>query len=250
MIIRYVEGYIDLSSEQKDLIERKTQVLSQWHRQHELGLYASQIDILLSITPKEFSQGDLSNLQSAVRERYQVFIQKVAPDIVVLTRSLSDQQVENFVEAIAKKHQNTADRLNKRTPAESRKAYAKRIKEAADEWLGSVTEQQENVIDLWSQEIIATQAEWIAYQSRLRAEIRKLLDNRHNPMYFNTHFNQLLYFPENYYSESLKTKRQDNLKLANKYIVEIIQSMNDKQTKHLKKELKGWREIILDLQQG
>ncbi|CAH0536411.1 DUF6279 family lipoprotein [Vibrio marisflavi] len=250
LAVRYIEGFVELTGDQQEMVKRRVRVFGQWHRENELGLYISQIDTLTMMTPQSFTENDLERLQSSIRERSRAMMQKAAPDVIVLTQSLSDEQVNEFLESVESKHKKRAKKLEKRSSEESRKIYSERITEATEQWLGAVTDQQKQIISNWSNDIVGTSTEWVKYQTRLRNEMKLLLENRHNQMYFITHFNQLLYFPENYLSKTLKTKREKNFKIANKYIVEIVQSINEAQMKHLRNELNDWRAIIVDLQNG
>ncbi|MCL9780017.1 DUF6279 family lipoprotein [Vibrio sp. S4M6] len=248
LTVRYLEEYVELTGEQEEIIKRKTRLYAQWHQQNELPLYSEQLEYVAQISPQHFTEEDLLSLQASIKERVQVLVEKAAPDILTLTRSLSDSQVNDFMAHITEKHRKTAARLNEREQSESRNRYAIRIQETTEEWLGSVNSDQKQAIESWAQDILATSNEWIEYQSNLRLEIEKLLANRQNPTYLMTNFNQLIYFPETYYPAGLKKKRAHNLSVANKYIVTIIRSMDEKQTKHLREELLEWHELILALQ--
>ncbi|USD43136.1 hypothetical protein J4N42_21310 [Vibrio sp. SCSIO 43135] len=246
-IVDYVEDYIDLESEQKEVLTERLELLMQWHQSNELPLYTQHLNELIAMDPKQVTQQTLLRQEAKFRAHTDRLVRRVAPDIYALSQQLTDQQVEDFIDSLEERHKKFRDKYQGLDDSEIRQRYQERITESLDKWLGKLTEQQREYVSLWVEEVQITTFDWMDQQTRIRQQVQALLVQRDNLAYFQPQFHQLLFDPEGTYSETLRTKRDFNKLVADKYLVAIINHMTEKQTRHFREELEDWRDITLKL---
>jgi hypothetical protein len=81
----------------------------------------------------------------------------------------------------------------------------------------------------------------------MRIQVNQLLSERMFPDQFTLRFNQIMLNPDGYYDDLLASKVEFNRDLADNYLLQIINSMTDKQTQHYRKELRDWRELAQNI---
>ncbi|MDN3685686.1 DUF6279 family lipoprotein [Vibrio sinaloensis] len=92
---------------------------------------------------------------------------RVAPEISQLAQQLTDEQVDELMNSIRVRH--TKYKKNKYQNLSSeqvRDKYAERISENIDDWFGSVTDEQQQIIRNWTQDLYITSFDWIEHQTK------------------------------------------------------------------------------------
>ncbi|WP_159650515.1 DUF6279 family lipoprotein [Vibrio atypicus] len=248
LFIEYLEDYVELNDEQEELVSDKIMLLSEWHRKEEIPNYIEHLDELIDLDLRAFTIEDLERQESKFQSHSDRLIQRVAPELFELAQQLTDSQVEELMNNIRVRHTKYKKKHQKLSERESRRNYAEKIAENVDDWLGSVTKEQKQLIKLWSQELSVTSLDWIQHQTKMRVEMNSLFMKRFDIARFEPHFEQLMFDPTSYYAPQLEQKIDHNRKVANQYLVQMINSATDKQTEHYREELQDWKSIALDIQ--
>ncbi|MBY7973241.1 hypothetical protein KW462_05010 [Vibrio fluvialis] len=247
IVIDYLEDYVDLTDEQEDRLSDRIVLLSQWHQSAELPAYIEQLDQWLALEPASFTEQDLKQQQALINDHYQRLLSKFLPDVYQLANNLSDAQAEEFLQGVAKRHQKFADKYQGLNEPEIRNRYVERISERMEQWLGDLTPVQQTLVKQWANEVQVTTNDWMAFQARLRNELKTLLDERHDESRFSTHLQALLFEPEQYYSPVLKAKQKYNDSISDKYVVQIVRLATPKQVRYFRDEVSGWKQLAQEL---
>lgn len=242
-IVEYVEGYVELSNAQEELVSQKIARLSQWHRQEELPLYIEHLDELMVLEPQSFTLEGLKEQQQRFQQHSRRLIEQLSPEIFSIAQQLDDEQVDEFMDSIRVKHMEFREKYQDLSDPEIREIYHQRIEDNMETWIGALTDQQESLVEQWSNEVYVTTHEWIGYQTRMRIEVVDLLDHRMAAPRFHSKFRQIMLNPDSYYDESLESKVSHNRDLIDSYLIQIINSMTEEQTQHYREELGEWREL-------
>lgn len=247
-VIDYIEDYVDLTKEQKTILSERIVNISQWHKQQEIPLYVQQLDKLSQITPRTMTVELFHKQEVEMRAHYHRLLQKIEPDIYSLAQQLSDQQVKTLMLGLEKKHNNYADRYQGLTDTEIHGKYKSRIEERIEDWLGDLQPAQQQLVQQWADSIQITAYDWIYYQAQIRTEVEVLLNQRDELSLFLPRLNRLLFEPESYYSPVLASKVEYNHALSERYLVQIIQLINERQIQHFQNAVADWKKILIDLQ--
>ncbi|MFN3016211.1 DUF6279 family lipoprotein [Vibrio coralliilyticus] len=248
LLVEYLEDFVELNDEQEELVSEKIEVLSDWHRREEIPNYIQHLDQLIALDPKSFTEDDLKHQEAQFQNHTQRLVSQIAPEMFALASELSDDQAEELMDNIRVRHTRYKKKYQKLTEDEIRENYEEKITENFDDWLGSVTPEQERMIQEWTSQLYVTSYDWIDHQTKMRVEMNALLTNRMQVGYFQPHFQQLMFNPASFYSTELEQKIGHNKAVADKYLVKIINSVTDKQTAYYRQELRDWKNIALDIQ--
>lgn len=246
-VIDYLEDYVELTDAQEDRLSDRIMLLSQWHQSAELPAYIDQLEQWLALDPTHFTERDLQQQQALINEHYQRLLVKFLPDVYQLANTLSEAQAEEFLQGVAKRHQKFADKYQGLSEPEIRNRYVERLSERMAQWLGDLTPVQQTLVTQWANEVQVTPHDWMAFQTRLRHELRLLLDERHDEARFTAHLQTLLFEPEHYYSPVLKAKQTYNDGVGNAYVVKIVRLATPKQVRYFRNEVQGWKQLAQEL---
>ncbi|WP_136487366.1 DUF6279 family lipoprotein [Vibrio sp. H11] len=246
-VIDYVEDYVELNSTQKALLSDKIASFSTWQQQEEMPRYLHQLEQLSLLQPDQFSPRQLDLHRTEVQQHYQRLVMHLLPDAYLLANTLSDAQIEQFMQGLTERQQEFAEKYRDTTQSQARVRYRERITDNLEEWFGSLSAQQEDVVSQWVNEMKVTTADWIAFHSRLRRELTHLFTLRHNEALFSAQLQALLFAPEQFYSPVLRAKFQYNQAISDKYLVEIVRLASDKQIAYFRGEINDWQQLVQEL---
>lgn len=248
LLLEYLDDYVELSGEQEEIVSQKVALLSEWHRREEIPSYIEHIDELLAIEPSTFTLEQLEQQQYKLQQHSQRLVSRVAPELYSIARELSDNQVEQLMDSIRVRHTKYKKKYQPLSEAEVKQRYRQRIEENLETWIGSLTEQQQSLLDDWVDALYVTSSDWIEHQTKMRIEMNTLLTNRLDINKFQPEFNKLLFEPNSFYAPELEYKIDHNKHIANQFLVKVINSMTAKQTQFYREELQDWKALAIDIQ--
>ncbi len=246
-VLEYLDDYVTLTDQQESLVKTQIHALSQWHQSEELSNYIMQFDELLEINPKTLTLEQLQQHRDWIYQHYQSLVTRIFPSIYPLASDLSDKQVEEFMQAMAKRHQKYSDKYAGLNENETRAKYQDRITERMEQWLGDLNSEQQQLVTQWAKSLQITTDDWIAFQTGQREEIKRLLDERADESVFNQQLHKLLYEQEGFYSPVFKAKLNYNEQKSNEYILSIVHLSTPKQIQHFRETVYEWRSLASDL---
>ena len=246
-ILEYLDDYVTLTDQQESLVKTQIDALSQWHQTEELNNYVMQFDQLLELNPKTLTLEQLQQHREWIYEHYQSLVTQIFPSIFPIATALSDKQVDEFMQGLAKRHQKYADKYADLNESETRAKYEERIIDRMEQWLGSLTADQEQFAGQWAKALQITTYDWIEFQKTQRNEIQSLLNQRHNQTEFNQRLQKIFFSQEESYSPVLKAKLNYNEQASNEYILSIVHLSTPKQIEHFKETVFEWRSLASDL---
>ena len=248
LVLEFVEDYVELDEQQEDFVSDKINQLSEWHRREEIPNYIDQLDQLIAIEPSQFTIDDMRVHEQQIRAHSQRLVARVAPDLYQITTQLSDDQVHEFMDNLRIRHTKYKKKYQSLTDEEIKQRYRQRIEKNLDNWLGTLTQKQQQILTLWTNELQITSRDWVTHQTKMRVEINALLAERLNEALFKPDFQDLMFNPDSFYSPQLAGKIEYNREVARTYLTQIINTMSSKQTQHFRDELEDWKELALDIQ--
>jgi hypothetical protein len=176
LLVYTVDSYFDLNREQSQLVGTQVQKLLAWHRATQLPAYAQ----LLADAQRQIEQGPLSaDALLAFYGRMTSYLaaagDQAAPELAQLALTLTPAQIDHFAQKLDKdtsKARRELVRLNGRDTLDDR---VKRATERAEDWLGSVSDEQAALIRRTLAARPANQAWWIEERARRQQVLVVLL---------------------------------------------------------------------------
>ena len=174
LILWQADQYLDLTSDQRrDLAQRLTPLLAR-HRQEAIPQYVTVLAQCRQRFERGLTNQDIDWVYANYdRLRADLFDRVIADSGVVLA-SVDSRQVRTLEAALQKDHAKAA-RFVQAPAAERLKKRADAIIDWLDDWLGSLSKDQEAQIRQWSLALPDNQQFWASYQQQRQQELVALL---------------------------------------------------------------------------
>jgi len=243
LLVEYLEDYVELDNAQEALVERKIEVLSEWHRREEIPHYIDHLDELMAIEPQSFTIEQLQAQQDKIQQHSLRLVARIAPEMYALARELSDSQVDELMDSIRVRHTKYKKKYQKLSEVEIKARYKERIVDSLETWMDDLTQDQLKIVDDWVDDLYVTTDDWINYQTNMRIEMNSLLDRRLNVASFQPQFNKLMFNPDSLYPPHLEEKIEYNKQVGNQFLIRVINAMTEEQTEYYREELQDWKDL-------
>ena len=139
----WLNGYVDLTSEQKDTVKDDIDRLFQWHRKTQLQDYIQILQTAQRQLTAGPTQTDLQNDYDDIKKRTEALLLKATPELAELTRSLQPEQIATLERKFAANNSEFRKK-NMRGDKEAQQRYRfKKSMEQFELWFGSFTDEQE-----------------------------------------------------------------------------------------------------------
>lgn len=173
------DEYFDLGPQQKDEFRARFARLHAWHRRDQLPDYAGFLDEAAARIRKGLTQDDAMWIANGVEERYRVLIRRSADDAAAMLMTLTPEQLDALQRKWKKENARFAREHRVRaSPQEQHRARVERELKRIEEWVGSVSAEQEKKIAALVREVPI--APKLRHEDRLRRqrEFLQLMNER------------------------------------------------------------------------
>jgi len=139
----WLNGYVDLNSEQKGWVKEDIDKLIQWHRKTQLQDYIQILQTAQRQLGAGPSQADLQKDYDDIKNRTEALLLKATPELAELARSLEPDQIATLERKFAA---NNAEfrKKNMRGDKEAQQRFRfKKSMEQFELWFGNFTDEQE-----------------------------------------------------------------------------------------------------------
>lgn len=243
----YVDDYIELTTEQKALLDERVDSWHAWHRSEELKTYQTQLNALRSqLQTAPLDQQQWLNVFDEVQQNVQRLRDKIAPELAVLAPQLSPSQIDSLLSAWQKKR----EERQSRAAAESKEArLADRqqdLTEQVEDNIGKLTLEQTQILQRFVPQFIPTFELRMAYQTQLLKRVKDLFADRQSPD-FPQQLGSIMSNPEQYKTPQHKAASEQNRILYAQMLAELNRSLTEKQQQSLDDELQDWLTFLKGL---
>lgn len=180
IILWQVDHYFDLTSDQRhDLAQRLTPLLTR-HRHEAIPQYESFLVQFRQRFERGLTGQDLDGVYASYDRLRADLFDRVVADGGALLASVDPRQVRILEAALQKDHEKAA-RLVQDPAPERLKKRAQATLDWLEDWLGSLSKDQEAQIREWSLALPDSQQAWVAYQQQRQQELLALLHESRTP---------------------------------------------------------------------
>ena len=153
MLTWMIDGYVDMSGEQKEWMRDRVARVMEWHRSHELPEYRRFLEHVLAETREPFTVAEIAEAYRDLRKYYRATVEQVLPDAADFLLRLDAAQVAQMEEKFADDNRKFVKESLKGTPAQRRERRVKQFVGHLDGWLGSVTDAQREIVERYYADI-------------------------------------------------------------------------------------------------
>jgi hypothetical protein len=238
----YVGNLVSLDDQQASTLRAWLAQTLEWHRESELGRYATFLRELSSEVAQPASRVDYQRALERVQGFAEDFSAQTAPQAAHLLMELSPAQVEEFLANLEEKSRERSEK--NREALQDGTWQTKQIKNTQRQvkrWTGSVTEEQKLLVREMSQHIQPTTDEWLESQRQWRAALRDAFSNRDTA---EKRILQLLREPDTQWTAQYKTKEASNREQFLSLLTALDASLTPAQRRRMQRELTNLAERL------
>ncbi len=244
LITWYVDDYVDLTSTQQSLLQQELQPALQWHRQEELQKNIALLDTMLSDVSKPVKVDEVAawtdELMQSFR-RVQLYMVDVA---LKFSSSLSDEQMQEFIDNVWDKQKERKDEYLSRTNEEYIEDSYDSLEDRLSEYLGRLSDEQQAVLQQAAGSLQRLDYAWLEDRDDWLKRIQPYLQRSPG---WQDEIRQLFADRESYRSETYQQVFAHNLAIVNQAVTDVLNMRDDRQQKILLAELSEFKSEIQNL---
>lgn len=157
----WLDGYVDFRSSQKAKVKQDISQLLSWHRSTQLPQYVQALTQLQTTLAANPGSAEIAPLFGQVEQLSQVVLLKVLPELTDFALSIDAAQKAHLTRKFEKNNEEFRDKYIKPEPQKQAKLRLKKIMKQTDEWLGSVSREQEVIITRYLDKHPANYPQWL-----------------------------------------------------------------------------------------
>ena len=179
LVIRWVDGKVDLTSEQKTLVRRALDENLSWHCAAHLPQYSSMLNQLgQDLSNDEINVDTLVAYQDQLTEFGQELIEVSIEPATQLLASLSESQVNNLLSSFDESNQELIERLSVADIRKVQAERADRMERRLSRLMGRLNSQQQDRVAQWSVEYQMIEGHQLAYANTWQSQLQDALTIR------------------------------------------------------------------------
>ncbi|UOD50294.1 DUF6279 family lipoprotein [Orrella daihaiensis] len=242
LLLQYqMDSYLDLDDEQEALLAQELRSFQAWHRKDELPVYAQTMRQWAAKLdqPRIFTAQELLEKQQQFQQALLIVAERSAYRLAPLVLTLSERQrlqlQASFDESNA---EYAAENLN--NPEAASAERLERFSERYEDWLGSLTQEQEQILAGWLAQQPSRAKLWGQERIERQKALLQLLANAQDQPSAQVAATELHnYFQSlsRYRVAELQVDREARLQSLAELTASMLNSMTDKQRRHLQQRL-------------
>jgi hypothetical protein len=241
----WIDGYVDLTSEQKSVVKEDIDKLFHWHRKTQLNDYAQILQTAQRQLAAGATQADLQTDFDDIKKRTEALLLKATPELAELARSLQPDQIATLERKFAA---NNADfrKKNMRGDREAQQRFRyKKSMEQFELWFGSFSSEQEAAIRKASDARPLNNEIWLDERTRrqnnILAAVRKVQTEKLSQEATQTLIQGLIKDGFQRLETSDRKAFFDSYEAANlQLVLTVINLATPAQKAHAQRRMQGW----------
>ncbi|MEZ8041624.1 DUF6279 family lipoprotein [Vibrio sp. 1F263] len=247
--VSYIEDFVSLSNSQESELEEHLDLLQQWHKETQLPLYISQLEVIQNTDRSDMSSAFITEQSDQIKDHIRSIVSKFSPDIYALSMQFNPKQDKEFLKNFREKQQEYYEERLSLNDEDSRERYRSRIEDRLERWLGTVSKEQKKIILAWSQKWVNTNDNWRQYQNNTYQDLSTLMEKKSDLDIAQPIIMNLLLNNEAYYPEGLEPELNKNMQTSANFLVDIVESSTNKQWAYFMSELASLKGTFESLQE-
>jgi len=236
----YLASYVDLSRDQKQYLDELLIPFFSWHRHEELPRYAEIINSVEEILDSEVKVENITLITQDVEESWFRLEDELLLWILPLTKDLSDEQINNFLQVMQTKTIESENKYLKRNDQVYQKHNYNRLRKNLRRFIGTMSKEQLDLVKIASKSMRRVDTEWVQNRKKLVANLGSILQRKESwekRFISITHRDDLV-------SKNYRDNYAYNIDITNHLIAAILNTRTEKQDKKLRAQLKRYRTDI------
>jgi hypothetical protein len=236
----YFASYVDLSRDQKQYLDELLIPFFSWHRHEELPRYAEIINSVEGLLDSEVKVENIALITLDVEESWFRLVDGLLLRIIPLSKDLTDEQINNFLQVMQTKIIESENKYLKRNDQVYQKDNYNRLRKNLRRFIGRMSKDQLDLVKIASKNMRRTDTEWIQNRKKLVANLSSILQREEGwekRFIGITHRDDLV-------SKNYRDTYAYNIDLTHNLIAAILNTRTEKQDKKLRAQLSKYQADI------
>lgn len=236
----YLDDYVDLTQNQKEVFDSYLKDWLDWHRREELPRYVVKLEgIKAEVVNDQVDIERLLSHRDDVQTHWQSMRERIVPDIVSMAPMLESKQIASLFDALEERNLEDQNDLEEHSqkPMESGDRWIKRSVDRLENWVGQLTDDQQQVFEELSERYRPNREHWIDYRRVYQEQLEALFEAPDRGGAFQSELTELLLNPEQFRSDTLKSNIEANTATWIESLSKINALLTDKQRDRLVREI-------------
>ena len=232
LIPQYVEGVITLDATHEELLEQRTTILLQWHRNTQLKQYVSWLQALQQDVGQRLTEARLEQHLEQMDEFWLNLLIRLNDEMAELLPLLNDEQLDELFIYLDDTNAEFREDYIDIDDEERIAAYAEYMTDTYENWIGELTDPQAALVEQAATELVNTSE--LRYRQRLKWQqgIQQILKMAESERTRRERLREFLAGFEQNDDNELSEKTRVNQNIIVRLTVRISHSMTDEQREH------------------
>ncbi len=246
-IVDYIDDYVELSSEQQITLYKHLDDSLHWHRTSQLPVYVNwlqdfKLDVQSKLSYQKIAQ-NITNLQSY----FHPLMVRTAGEMAILLPDLTALQQKKLYASMTKKNNEFAEKFIDISREEQLEIYIERMEDRFKLWLGSVTEQQGQLIKVSAVKFKTIAPEVLKTRRLWQAELKTVLEKRKDISATSKAMHDLFVNSARLRSDNYKKMFNDNQQTLIWLIVDVANTMTKEQQQYFYTQVEHYSKHFTEL---
>ena len=250
MLAWMVDDYVDVHGPQKEWVRDRIDRMMEWHRTHELPEYRRFLERVLAETNEPFTVAEVSGAYVELRGHYRRAVERALPDIAEFMMQMDPEQAAQMEKKLAKDNRQLAKEATKGSAEERHERRVKRFLEHVDNWLGSVTPAQRELVESHYRGLPDLNEERLADRKVRQAQTLALIRSRGGREQTVAGLRRLLLETDSWRNPDYVRKLDQRDKRFFEMFAALSGTFTPEQRRHLQGRIRGFMKDINNLTAG
>jgi len=233
-LVWYLNGYFTLDDAQEDQLRESVQRNFEWHRQTQLTQYAEFARQLEKDADGVLTVELLELRYERMVEFWDVLLAQALPDVSAFFLTLTDAQIEEFIENLEDGNEELWEEYAGATPEERIERRQKSAIRGFKRAFGRLTDEQKEMIRAYMLNMHDVSEYWMASRQRWQQDFKRLVLERPPEPEFSDRLMALMLDPNRTDDPAYRIKVDENREVFLAMAVALSEVLTDKQRKRFK----------------
>lgn len=237
----YLDDYVDLSGSQEQQLDTMLGPFLSWHRQQELPLYIALLDQADADLNEKVTPAQLELLYSEAQGAWLRLRDESLDWMLELGTTLSDAQVEEFLDNLQERQQEYEEEYLSRSNEEFREESYDSLLESMQDYLGRLSPEQRERLELASRELRRSDNIWLQERARWLQRLAVIMERKPG---WQEQLRAAIAKRDAAASPEYREVYEHNMGVIFAAVTQVLNARSERQDQRLRAELRDLREDL------
>ena len=240
----YLDDYVDLNNTQDRQLDEMLAPFLAWHRQQELPRYVALLEQVEADLDGPVSAAEVAGIYAGIEDAWLRLQDKSLDWLLALGASLSDEQVQEFLEELNERQEEYEEEYLERSEREYREDSYESLVDSMQDYLGRLNDAQRERLRAASLELRRSDSIWLQERAAWLQRLDVLMQRQPG---WQQRVREAIALRDETVSEQYNATYEHNLEVIFSAIAAVLDSRSEKQDRRLRAELRDLREDLQTL---